>query len=410
MTPNRRKALLLTAKVLLAALLLGWVLSQVHWRDHVLDKDGKTYALLAERPASPGQTGSLNVSTGLLWWRRDSTLAVDRCQPVPGTDQIRRPGFATIIRNLKVPLLVLALVIQMGNVFVMALRWWLLLRVAAIHITLWEAIRLNFLGMYFSIAVPGTVGGDLVKAYYVSKHTPAKAAALVSVFMDRVLGLTELMLMAGVMLLVAFIGRLMPPDALRLPAILVLAVVVTLVSAFAFLFSPSLRRWLRLDKIYHRLPLSSHLGVAGRAIRQYRGNIRRLVQAVGITLVGHLFWIGSLILIGKSLSLATRWYTFFLYVPLIYTIASVPLTPGGLGVVEKFFVVFFASEAVSASAVVALAMLARLVPMFWSLPGAVVAVTGAKVPPATDIQAELGLSASPAESPLPNGAQGSQRS
>ena len=34
-------------------------------------------------------------------------------------------------------------------------------------------------------------------------------------------------------------------------------------------------------------------------------------------------------------------------------------------------------------------------PMFWSVPGAVVAVTGAKVPPVTDIQAELGLEDAP---------------
>lgn len=223
MTPNRRKALLLTAKVLLAALLLGWVLSQVHWRDHVLGKDGKTYTLLAERPALPGQKAPLDVSTGLLWWQRKVTLAVDECQPVPGTSQILRPGFATIIRHLKVPLLILALAIHMGNTFIMALRWWMLLRVATIRIPLWEAIRLTFLGMYFSFAVPGTVGGDLVKAYYVSKHTPAKAAALVSVFIDRAMGLTELTLMAGVMLLVVSIGRWVPLEALRLPAVLVVA-------------------------------------------------------------------------------------------------------------------------------------------------------------------------------------------
>ncbi|MCJ7543925.1 MAG: hypothetical protein MUP47_05060, partial [Phycisphaerae bacterium] len=59
-------------------------------------------------------------------------------------------------------------------------------------------------------------------------------------------------------------------------------------------------------------------------------------------------------------------------------------------------VVFFANGAVSVSQVVALALLVRLMPMFWSLPGAVVAVTGAKVPPSGDIQAELGRKDAPA--------------
>jgi uncharacterized protein (TIRG00374 family) len=396
MAPGHRKSILLIAKVLLAALLLGWVFSQVHWRDYAVDKGGKTYAVLAERPAGPGQEGQWDVSSGLLWWRQDRTAPADEFQTIPRTNQVRRPGFFTTIRNLKLPLLALAFAVYPGNLIIMALRWWLLLRVVAIHITLWEAVRLTFLGTYFSIVVPGTVSGDLVKAYYVSKHTPAKAAALVSVFIDRAMGLTELTLMATVMLLIVSLGHLAPLDTLRTPAILVLVIVLALVGAFTFLFVPSLRRALRLDRLYRRLPLAHHFDVAGQALRQYRGNIRRLVEALGITLVGHIVWISSLILVGKSLSIATPWYNYFLYVPLIYTIAAIPLTPGGLGLAEKFFVVFFASATVSPSEVVAMALLIRLIPMFWSLPGAVVAVTGAKVPAAKAIQAELGLQDTPA--------------
>jgi len=397
MAPSHRKSILLTAKVLLAALLLGWVFSQVHWRDYAVDKGGKIYAVLAERSAGPGRVAQLDVSSGLLWWRHARTAPADEFQMIPGTNEVRRPGFFTTIRNLKLPLLALAFAVYPGNLIIMAIRWRLLLRVVDIHITLWEAIRLTFLGTYFSIVVPGTVSGDLVKAYYVSKHTPAKAAALVSVFIDRAIGLTELTLIATVMLLIVSLGHLTPTETLRTPAILVLVIVLALIGAFTFLFAPSLRRALRLDRLYRRLPLAHHFDVAGQALRQYRGNIPRLVEAVGITLTGHIVWIGSLILIGKSLSLDTPWYNYFLYVPLIYTIASIPLTPGGLGLVEKCFVVFFASATVSPSEVVAMALLFRIAPMFWSLPGVVVAVTGARVPAAKAIQAELGLQDTPTD-------------
>ena len=39
--------------------------------------------------------------------------------------------------------------------------------------------------------------------------------------------------------------------------------------------------------------------------------------------------------------------------------------------------------------ILALALLARLVPMFWSLPGVLVAVTGPKRPSSAEIEAEL---------------------
>jgi uncharacterized membrane protein YbhN (UPF0104 family) len=208
--------------------------------------------------------------------------------------------------------------------------------------------------------------------------------------MDRAMGLTELTLMASVILTVVFLAGLAPPETLRLPGVLLGVMVVLLVAGFAFLFSARMRRALRLGRLYGRLPLSGHLAVARKAVLQYRGNVRRLIEAMGITLVGQTLWIGSMFLVGRSLALATPWTTYFLYVPVIFAIASVPLTPGGLGLVEKFFVVFFTSPAASASEVVALALLIRLMPIFWSVPGAVVAVTGAKVPPARDIEAELG--------------------
>lgn len=395
MTPSRRKSILVAVKVLLAAGLLAWVLSGVHWQDYAVGTDGHSYAVLASRPATTGRPAELEVASGVLWWRRSRVASAGEFQPIPGTAQVRRPGFATTVANVKLPLLIAAFAVYLVNMVVISMRWWLLLRVVDIRISPWEAVRLSFLGVYFSTVVPGTVSGDLVKAYYAAKHTPAKAAALVSVFMDRAMGLTELTLMALGVLAVVCTAHLAPLETLRLPAILLAGLAGGLAASFAFLFFPPLRHKLRLDRLYNRFPLAGHLAAAGRAIRQYRGNVRRLAEALGITLIGQTLWIGSMVLVGWSLSLSTNWTSYYLYVPLIFTIAAVPLTPGGLGLVEKFFVVFFATGTVSASEVVALALLARLMPMFWSVPGAVVAVTGAKVPPVTDIQAELGLEDTP---------------
>ena len=44
--------------------------------------------------------------------------------------------------------------------------------------------------------MPGAVGGDLLKAWYVTKHTDRKIAGVLSVFVDRLIGLVALVLMA----------------------------------------------------------------------------------------------------------------------------------------------------------------------------------------------------------------------
>ncbi|MGD0078703.1 MAG: lysylphosphatidylglycerol synthase transmembrane domain-containing protein, partial [Sedimentisphaerales bacterium] len=60
---------------------------------------------------------------------------------------------------------------------ILASRWWLLLRTQGIHINIWAAIRLHFLGLFYNNAMPGSVGGDLIRAWYVTKHTEKKFEA-----------------------------------------------------------------------------------------------------------------------------------------------------------------------------------------------------------------------------------------
>jgi uncharacterized protein (TIRG00374 family) len=386
-----RKILILSAKLVLAAVLLGWVLSQVHWSDYVQAKaDGKTYAVV-ERLAAGAEPAKLRVARGVLWWRRERLAAPGEFEPVPGSAQVVRAGFATTLRNINVPLAVLGAMGFGAALLITSGRWWMLLRIQDIRISLWEAVRLTFLGQFFNAVVPGTVGGDLVKAYYVAKHTPKKAAVLVSVFADRVLGLAELTLMASVMMALVLATGRERFEKLRTPAISLAVVVVVVIGALAFLLSGRFRRALRLQKLYRRLPVAHHIAAAGDAARLYRRRLGSLAKAILITLGAHVAFVGFVALIGMSLSVPTPWYSYFMYVPLIYILGAVPLTPGGVGLIETFYVDFFRSPQCGPSTILALAMLARLIPILWGLPGAVVAVTGAKVPKAESMQAELGI-------------------
>lgn len=385
-----RKTLLLAAKLVIAVVLLGWVFSQVHWSDYVRGADGREYNLIG---AAPGRTGHLRVYTGMLWWRSESVRPRSDFLPLPeAAGVVRHPGFITSIRNIRVPLLVPACLGFLASLLIVAVRWRFLMQIVGVHIRVWEAVRLTFLGQFFNAIVPGMVGGDLVKAYYVAKHTPRKAAVLVSIFIDRVIGLAELALMAGVMLIGIWISGPEDPEQFRIPTVLVAVVLALVAGLLAGVLSPRLRRLLRLQKLYRRLPFARHFAAAGEAVGLYRRRIGSLVAAFGITIVAHVAWIGSLYLIGQSLSLPTPWYSYFVYIPLIYVIGAVPLTPGGVGLVEKFYVVFF-SVTCSPSQVLALAMLGRLIPMFWGLPGMIVALTGPKLPKSDAMQAELGLDA-----------------
>ncbi len=100
---------------------------------------------------------------------------------------------------LRMNLWIFAVVVGVFTIgqIITALRWWLLLRSQSIFIGFWAAVRLYFLGWFYNNFMPGAVGGDLLRAWYVTKHTDKKFEAVLSVFVDRVvIGLSGTLIIA----------------------------------------------------------------------------------------------------------------------------------------------------------------------------------------------------------------------
>jgi uncharacterized protein (TIRG00374 family) len=391
MNRTARKTLILLAKAGIAIVLLAWVLGKVHWRDYVqVRADGRTYPVLADL-GGLGKAPAIRIAAGPAWSSRPEVRPAGDFVPRPGGVEVVRPGFVTSLCRINVPLAALGALGFGASVVLTAMRWWILLKIQGIHIRPWESVRLTFLGQFFNAVVPGTVGGDLVKAYYVAKHTHKAAAVLVSVFVDRLFGLVGLAMVAAVMLAVVLATGIETFQRVRLPVTCVGVVLAAVAALLAFLFSGRFRRALRLERLYQRLPVARHFVAAGDAVQLYRRRLGSMTGTVLLTFAAHLGFVGFVALTGLSLSLPTAWYNYFVYVPLVYIIGSVPLTPGGVGWIENWYVKFFQTATCGASAIMVLALLARLIPVLWGLPGAVVAVTGSKVPAVDSMQAELAL-------------------
>jgi len=60
-------------------------------------------------------------------------------------------------------LLGLAFVLYGGVIALTIWRWDLLLRVQGVHLRRWDLFRLTMIGVFFNLAIPGAVSGDLVR-------------------------------------------------------------------------------------------------------------------------------------------------------------------------------------------------------------------------------------------------------
>ena len=81
-------------------------------------------------------------------------------------------------------------------------RWYMLARMLGLGGSGGQYLSYYFTGMFFNLALPTSVGGDVVRVWYLSRQTgpsPAsgrRSAAFLSVFADRVNGLAVLIALA----------------------------------------------------------------------------------------------------------------------------------------------------------------------------------------------------------------------
>ena len=82
-----------------------------------------------------------------------------------------------------------------------AVRWWILLKVQGIHLSIARVAGLFLIGMFYNQFLPGGTGGDIMKSYLLLKETPGKATgALLAVVFDRMVGLVALISITGVLI------------------------------------------------------------------------------------------------------------------------------------------------------------------------------------------------------------------
>jgi uncharacterized membrane protein YbhN (UPF0104 family) len=78
-----------------------------------------------------------------------------------------------------------------------SLRWQLLARPLGFEQPLGHFLGYYFIGMFFNLMLPTSVGGDVVRACYLDEGSGRKLAAFVSVFVDRCSGLLVLLALAA---------------------------------------------------------------------------------------------------------------------------------------------------------------------------------------------------------------------
>lgn len=209
------------------------------------------------------------------------------------------------------------------------------LTVQGIQLSLGDVIRLNLVGLFFTNFMPTTVGGDIVKAYYMVKLTNKKLESITSIFVDRVLGLFSFISLATFALI--FYGKNIENKLIiwiifSMLAISLLAMIVLLNKNIAkkLRFIVTTLRFVKLDTKLKKI----YAAVAG-----YRHHKKIAIQAFCISLFCQFLLIFIIYILAKSISVNVSPMVLFLVVPII-TVASMLPSINGLGIREGAYVYF----------------------------------------------------------------------
>jgi len=265
-------------------------------------------------------------------------------------------------------------------------RWQMLLLAQDIRISFWRAAELTFIGLFFNNFMPGLTGGDLVKAYYAAKLThERKTHAVVTVFLDRLIGMVALGIVAGAAILVGLFGAggITGSEYREASWFVGVFVAASVAGALAF-YSRRLRALtLRLVRALPGFKRVSRTGFAQKAsglikrvdsaLFLYRYKKMVLAATTAVSFVAHASAIVSIYYIGQALGIKEAdLLSYFVVVPVCFIISSVPLTPAGWGVGEVVFQVMFGAVGVGKTAAVTMSVLYRLTQAIWTLPGGAV--------------------------------------
>jgi uncharacterized protein (TIRG00374 family) len=251
-------------------------------------------------------------------------------------------------------------------------RWDLLLKVLEIKMRLSRAFVLNMVGAFYNTFMPGSTGGDLLKAYYASKLTTHKTRAWMSVIVDRVLGLLALVILGGVSAATQW-----HVPACRKVALGSGAIIGGTAAGLIVVYTPLLRRLVGLDFILKRLPMQKHVQAAVESMELYRKRPWTSVWSLIVSLPVHGTVVVSAMLAGLAFGiLQGHWEYYWVAVPVIVLSGSIPISPQGVGVMEGFAILLLRPQGGTIAQAFALTMCIRVVGILWNLTGGIFVLRG----------------------------------
>lgn len=274
-------------------------------------------------------------------------------------------SFLEIVRNIDPTYLVLMFGINLLNLFLSAWRWQILLRADGVETSILRLARYYLLSLFFNNFLPAFVGADAVRMVSV-KESKSPGVRVVSVLIERGLGMFVLLAIGGAAILLTPSLRVLPSLD-----VLILGALAAVCSALVAILNPGL--WWPVAGVTQRIPrLYTILEDIAQAGQRYRTRRSVLMAVLVIS-----FLIQSLVVItfywrAIALHVDVSFGQTIVMAASITPLTLIPITPGGIGTQEAFFTLTYGAIGISYAMSLAMALVARFMDLSMGVLGALV--------------------------------------
>ncbi len=250
--------------------------------------------------------------------------------------------------------------------------WARLLRAQGVNIRYEKAAAYYFVGLFFNNFLPSNVGGDIARISDASKHATRGVSSVFSAtLMDRLIGVVA---MAALAVIASFASL----DRFHLYAIYISIVIVFLISVglFASIFHRGVLQafeWpFRVLKLH---TIEKGIGRIMDDLHGFRSERVALRQAFLASIIVQVSRIYVHYLVGVSLGVKLAAGYYFLFVPVLAAMVSLPIGMNGLGIREGASVVLFQTAGLTREEAFTIPFLTYLLSVAISLLGGFIFVT-----------------------------------
>tara|TARA_B100001123_G_scaffold433598_1_gene558584 strand:+ start:259 stop:1452 length:1194 start_codon:yes stop_codon:yes gene_type:complete len=387
MNKNRLFVLL---KILIVAVLLGVIFFAIDWRDHyqIVSVEGEPVETVYGRIIGRWDQDPVRFVTEISNTPRN----VYRSEASSGRTIVMKPGILTYFANVDFGWFGLGAAAFLVFVVVINSRWWWLMRVNGLGVGFLEAQRFAWIGIFCSNVLPGATGGDVVKAVYIIRRCSGdRVRAVVSVVVDRILGLLSLLFVCSIF----SVGSLE-----RFPYFTwaVWACALSVLVIAVLLLSPKLRSVLRFEKLVGRLPdrIGTIVTELDDAVLQYRDHLKGIGLWILVSPLTYSLFCGSVFLMDRALGVGLELSDYWVIVPVAAVAQAIPIAPAGWGIGEAAYGALVGkfgaaalpgienAEQMMRTRGVALSVLHRTHVVVWSLIGGILLLIDRQLHPSDD--------------------------